>query len=99
MKFFFVLDHKQKYRYFSSEPMAQIQIKFSRWKKLWERAKEKLMLLPQRILRQEQAFERSLKLKERSIQIYHSDRLEDKKLKTKFISFFKNKEPNILFSY
>lgn len=98
MKFFFVQDHKQKYRYFSSEPMAQIHIEFSRWKKLWERAKEKLMLLPQRILRQEQAFERSLKLKDRSIQILYSDQLEDKKLRTKFYFFLqKQRTKHILY--
>lgn len=98
MKFFFVQDHKQKYRYFSSEPMAQIHIEFSRWKKLWERAKEKLMLLPQRILRQEQAFERSLKLKDRSIQIFYSDQLEDKKIRTKFYFFLqKQRTKHILY--
>jgi len=98
MKFFFVQDHKQKYRYFSSEPMAQIHIEFSRWKKLWERAKEKLMLLPQRILRQEQAFEQSLKLKDRSIQILYSDQLEDKKLRTKFYFFLqKQRTKHILY--
>jgi hypothetical protein len=98
MKFFFIQDHKQKYRYFSSEPMDQIHIEFSRWKELWERAKEKLMLLPQRILRQEQAFERSLKLKDRSIQILYSDRLEDKKLRTKFYFFLqKQRTKHILY--
>ena len=98
MKFFFVQDHKQKYRYFSSEPMAQIHIEFSRWKELWERAKEKLMLLPQRIFRQEQAFERSLKLKDRSIQILYSDKLEDKKLRIKFYFFLqKQKTKHILY--
>ncbi len=98
MKFFFVQDHRQKYRYFSSEPMAQIHIEFSRWKKLWERAKEKLMLLPQRISRQEQAFERSLKLKDRSIQILYSDQLEDKKLRTKFYFFLqKQRTKHILY--
>lgn len=84
MEFFFVQDHRQKYRYFSSEPVAQIQIKFSRWKGLWERAKEKLMLLPQKTLKQEQAFRRVLKLKEVQIQILHSGRLEDKKIRNKF---------------
>lgn len=84
MKFFFVQDYNQKYRYFSSEPVAQIQIKFSHWKKLWERAKGKLMLLPQKTLRQEQAFRRALKLKEVQIQILHSGRLEDKKIRNKF---------------
>jgi len=75
MRFFFVRDYKKHYRYFSSEPYRQIQINPPRWKKLWESAKKKLMLLPQRILRQEQAFARALKLEEEKIQIFHSGRL------------------------
>lgn len=96
--FFFVKDHKQKYRYFSSEPMAQIDIKFSRWKEIWERAKEKLMLLPQRIFRQEQAFERVLKIEDGPIQIFFSDRLEDKKIRNKFFFFLqKQRTKHILY--
>lgn len=87
MNFFFVRDHHHKYRYFSSDPTSQIQIKFSRWRKLWERAKKKLMLLPQRILRQEQAFGRVLKLEEKKIKIFHSNRLDEKKIKTKLYFF------------
>jgi len=46
MQFFFVPDHRQNFRFFSSEPLHDIQVEFSRWKKLWVIAKEKLMLLP-----------------------------------------------------
>jgi hypothetical protein len=98
MVFFFVRDYKQKYRYFSSEPMAQIEIKFSRWKEIWERAKEKLMLLPQRILRQEQAFERILKVEDSPIQILFSDRLENRKIRNKFFFFLqKQRSKHILY--
>lgn len=87
MRFFFVRDHRRKYRYFSSEPVSQIQIKTSRWKELWELAKKKLMLLPQRILRQEQAFGKVLKSKEDKIQIFYSGRLGKKRIQTRFYFF------------
>lgn len=87
MRFFFTQDYRHKYRYFSSEPIAQIQIKLSRWKKVLELAKEKLMLLPQKILRQEQAFGRALKLQEDKIQILHSGRLGEKRIRSKFYFF------------
>lgn len=97
MRFFFTQDYRHKYRYFSSEPIAQIQIKLSRWKELWERAKEKLMLLPQRILRQEQAFRRALKLQENKIQIFHSGRLEEKRIRHKFYFFLQKQRTKHIF--
>jgi len=87
MKFFFVLDHSEKYRFFSSDPIQNIQVKFTRLEKLWEEAKKRLMLLPKRILAQEQAFARVLKLDEDSMEILHSGRLDGKRLKMKFFLF------------
>lgn len=87
MRFFFIKDHRHRYRYFSSEPVVQIQIKPSRWKEILELAKKKLMLLPQRILRQEQAFRRVLKLHEDTIQIFHSGRLEKRRIRIRFYFF------------
>ena len=87
MQFFFVRDHRRKYRYFSSEPISQIQIKTSRWKRLWEQAKKKLMLLPQRILRQEQAFGKILKSKEDRILIFYSGQPGKKRIQTRFYFF------------
>jgi len=87
MNFFFVRDYLHKYRCFTAEPVREISVKFSRFKRIWELAKAKLMLLPQRILRQEQAFTRALKLQEKKIQIYHSGCLEEKRIKTKFYFF------------
>jgi hypothetical protein len=98
MRFFFVRDYKKHYRYFSSEPLSQIQVNPPRWKKLWALAKKKLMLLPQRILRQEQGFARVLKLEEKKIQIFHSGRLDEKKIKHKFYFFLqKQRTKHILF--
>jgi len=97
MKFFFVWDYQHKYRYLSSEPPNQIQVKFSRWKEIWESAKKKLMLLPQRIQRQEQAFRKALNLKEKKIKIFHSGRLDEKKVKMRFRFFLqKQKTKHIL---
>jgi len=97
MRFFFIQDCRQKYRYFSSEPPAQIQVKFSRWKEIWELAKKKLMLLPQRIRCQEQAFSRALSLIEEKITVFHSGRLEGKRIRNKFRFFLrKQKTKHIL---
>lgn len=97
MRFFFVRDHSRKYRYFSSEPVNQIKVKSSRWQGIWELAKKKLMLLPQRILRQEQAFGKVLKLEEKKIQIFHSGRLDKKRIKIKFYFFLQRQRTKHIF--
>jgi len=97
MRFFFVRDHIRKYRYFSSEPVNQIKVKSSRWQGIWELAKKKLMLLPQRILRQEQAFGKVLKLEEKKIQIFHSGRLDKKRIKIKFYFFLQRQRTKHIF--
>jgi hypothetical protein len=98
MKFFFVLDFRGKHRFFSSEPIQNIQVKFTRLEKLWDEAKKRLMLFPKKILAQEQAFARVLKLEEDSIEILHSGRLDAKRLKMKFFLFLqKQRTKHILF--
>lgn len=87
MKFFFVKDHKHKYRYFSTEPIQEIQIKFSRLEKIWNEAKKKLLLLPKKTLSQEQAFMRILKLENNEVTICHSGSVEEKKIRLKFYFF------------
>jgi hypothetical protein len=87
MKFLFVKDYKRNYRFFSSLPVENIQIEFSRWKKFWEMAKTKLMLLPIRVLSQEQAFEKVLKIGAEELEIFHSGLKNDKKIRTKFFFF------------
>jgi hypothetical protein len=87
MNFFFVQDFRQKYRYFSSEPLTVIQVEFSRLRKFWEMAKKKLMLLPVKILKQEQAFERTLKIEDNQIRILYSGKMDEKKIKSKFYFF------------
>jgi hypothetical protein len=98
MKFFFVLDSREKFRFFSSEPIENIQVKFTRLQKIWIEAKRRLMLLPKRILAQEQAFARVLKLTEDSVEISHSGRLDEKRLKLKFFLFLqKQRTKHVLF--
>jgi hypothetical protein len=87
MRFFFVKDYRGKYRYFSTEPLTNIRVKFSRWKKIWDKAREKLMLLPQRILVQEQAFEQVLHSKNKSLEILFSGSCDEQKIKHRFFFF------------
>ncbi len=87
MQFFFVKDHREKYRCFSAEPIHQISVHFSRWKGIWEKAKEKLMLLPKRILVQEQAFERILQSRGEKVEILYSGSCDEKRVRTRFFFF------------
>jgi hypothetical protein len=97
MKFFFILDFREKYRFFSSEPIENIQVKFTRLEKIWDEAKKRLMLLPKRILAQEQAFVRVHKLNEDNMEIFHSGRLDEKRLKIKFFLFLQKQRTKHLF--
>jgi len=87
MNFFFVRDHKGRYRYFSSEPPKPVDVNFSRAKEAWELAKRKLMVLPRRTLCMEQAFERALRLKGASLRIHHASGLEEDKVRGRFSLF------------
>lgn len=97
MKFFFTLDYKKRYRFFSSEPPKDVQEELSRWKKLWETAKQKIMRLPQRTLVQELAFQKALKIKEKNIQIYYSGDPEEKKIRKKFSHFLNRQKTKHIF--
>lgn len=97
MQFFFVRDHHHRYRFFSSEPIQDIQVEFSRLKKIWEAAKQKLQLLPPKILRQEQAFGRITKIPEKQVQILYAGQAHPKKIKRKFYFFLqKQKSKHLL---
>ena len=91
MMFYFVLDYKKNYRYFSSESVSQPQIQFSRLQGIWEVAKQKLMLLPKRILSQEQAFGRIPPVMGEKIVIYFSGNLSPKKIHRRFFFFLQKK--------
>jgi hypothetical protein len=97
MQFFFVPDHRENFRFISSEPIHDIAVDFSRWKKLWATAKEKLMLLPARILRQEQAFQNITKTADGPVPIHFPEDMEDKKVRRRFFFFLqKQKTTHIL---
>jgi hypothetical protein len=85
--FFFVRDHERDLRFFSSEPPRQVEIKRSKSREAWEAARRKLTLLPQRTLRQEQAFYRALKIGEPALRILHSGRTDEHRVDHKFRFF------------
>jgi len=91
MTFFFVRDYKGRYRYFSSEPAKPVDVTFSKSKQAWALAKKKLMLLPKRTLRMEQAFEKALRLKGKPLRILYAGSTEEDKIRFRF-SFFLQKQ-------
>jgi hypothetical protein len=98
MCFFFVKDYREKYRYFSAEPLHQIPVRFSRWKQIWEKAREKLMLLPKRILVQEQAFKQILQTEEKKVGIFYSGICDEKRIRNRFFFYIqRQRTKHILF--
>jgi len=91
MTYFFVKDAGQKFRFFSSQPEADLTIQVSRTKKIWEQAKKKLLLLPPRLLSQEQALIGVLKSSEKSVPIVHAACHSEKRLRFRF-GFFLQKQ-------
>lgn len=88
MDFFFVQDYREKYRYFSSESLSEIQVEFSCLRKFLEMAKIKLLkLLRLKTLKQEQAFGLTMKITENQVRIYHSGRMDEKRIERKFYFF------------
>ena len=97
MEFFLARDYHHKFRFFSSEPIHQIKAEFSRLKKIWATARKKLMLLPQRILRQEQAFENISRIKTNEISIYFSGKDSERKIRILFFLFLQKQKTKHLF--
>jgi hypothetical protein len=87
MRFFFVKDYREKYRFFTGKPLHQIQVEFSRWKDLWEKARQKLSLLPRKNLAQEQAFEQVLQVAEDRVEILFSGSCSEQRIKMRFFFF------------
>jgi hypothetical protein len=98
MRFYFVKDYREKYRFFAAKPFHQIRVEFSRWKELWEKAKQKLMLLPRKILVQEQAFEHVLRLGSDKVEILYSGSCTEHRIKVRFFFFLqRERTKHILF--
>jgi len=87
MLFFFTRDSHRHYRFFSTEPTREVQVEFSKLKKIWAAAKEKLLLLPPRILRQEQAFQQILNLGDEGVTILHGGADGTRRIRIRFFFF------------
>jgi hypothetical protein len=87
MTLFFVRDSKHRYRFFMAEAAVPPSVRMSWARRALEVAKEKLMLLPQRILRQEQALAKALKETTGPLRIVHSGLLDQVQIRRKFRLF------------
>ncbi len=97
MGFFFVVDFRGKFRFFSSQQSQEIQVEFSRLQRIWAAAKQKLMLLPPRILHQEQALARIVKHEADQVSIKHARGTPEKKIRRRFFFFLqKQRSKHIL---
>ena len=97
LNFFFVRDARREMRFFSSEPPKPPDAGRSKAKEAWELAKKKLMVLPQRMLRQEQAFARALKLEEPEIRILYSGIADEHKIHHRFDFFLQRQRSKRVF--
>jgi hypothetical protein len=97
MDYYFVKDFKKNYRFFSSHPIHPIEVNFTKWRKRWEEAKRRLMMLPPKILSQEQAFERALKIKDQETIIYYSGIKDKDRMKRKFSLFLEKQRSKHFF--
>ncbi len=91
MTFFFIKDFRHTFRFFSSEPQTDVAVRISRSREIWQKAQRKLLLLPPRILRQEQAFMNVLKNQEEKLVVYCSGVPSQKRMRLKF-SFFLHRQ-------
>jgi hypothetical protein len=91
MTYFFIKDSRQNFRFFSSEPEKDLNVQVSRTKQIWEQAKKKLLFLPPRLLRQEQAFIDVLKSAEESVPIVYAACHSERGLRFRF-AFFLQKQ-------
>ncbi|MBN2198565.1 MAG: hypothetical protein JW747_01815 [Candidatus Aminicenantes bacterium] len=88
MALFFVKDSRHHYRCFEADSSGSPSVRFSRAREAWEKAKEKLMLLPQRVLRREQAFANASKLgREETVTVFCSGLEDEKHIGRKFRLF------------
>ena len=78
---------KRKFRFFSSDPVRPPELKRSKLKDAWEVAKKKLMLLPQRSLRQELAFAQVGRIPDPEITIRCAALADEEKVNFRFHLF------------
>ena len=97
MRFFFVPDKKNNFK-FLCEETSEIRIKSSRWQKLWLKAKNTLTKpLPVKITAQEKAFAQLLSIENENIEIFYPEIISNKKIKIKFRLFlYKERTKHII---
>jgi len=86
-EFFFVRDYRRKFRFFTADPPRPPDVRRTKAQAAWDLAKRKLMVLPQRILRQEQAFARALKIEEKEVRVLFSGAREETHVGLRFRLF------------
>jgi hypothetical protein len=94
--FFFVRDTEGKFRFFSAEPVRPPELKRSKLKASWELAKKKLMILPQRSLRQELAFAQVGRIPDPEITIFCSGLADEERIDSRFHFFLLRKRTKSL---
>ncbi len=87
MDFFFVRDHRRRFRFYSAEPLGPLPAHFSKTRAVWEKAKKKVTGLDPRTLLQEQAFEHGGHPGPEPLVIRHSGRRDDEAARTRFLFF------------
>jgi len=98
MKFLFIRNQHQRYRFFCTAPPGQVPARLSKAKEIWEKAKEKVITLNPRDLRQEQAFGFAGGKNTGPAEIFHSGLTDEKKLRLKFAFFLQRQRTrHILF--
>ena len=85
--FHFVRDYRRKFRFFTADPPRPDDVKKTKTQAAWDLAKRKLMILPQRVLRQEQAFARALKMEEQEVRVFYSGAQEETHIGLRFRLF------------
>lgn len=87
MAFFFVRDHRRRFRFYSAGPLGPFPANFSKTREVWEAAKKKVTGLNPRTLLQEQAFEQGGRPGEGPLRILHSGLHDEKSLRTRLFFF------------
>ena len=86
-EFFFVRDYRRKFRFFTADPPRPPDVRRTKARAAWDLAKRKLMVLPQRILRQEQVFARALKMEDKEVRVFFSGAGEETRIGLRFRLF------------
>ena len=95
--FFFLRDYRRKFRFFTAEPVRPPDIRRTKAQAAWDLAKRKLMILPQRILRQEQAFARALKMEDPQVRVLYSGAHEETRIGLRFRLFLLKRRTTRIF--